>query len=39
MNDARFNGTDRYDILHKLMDGRMFPLTAEGIKRGVRALR
>ena len=30
--------TPSIDLLRKLMDGRMFPLTAQGIERGVRAL-
>ena len=35
----RWETTPSIDILRKLMDGRMFPLTVEGIDRGVRALR
>ena len=34
----RWETTPSIDILRKLMDGRMFPLTVEGIDRGVRAL-
>lgn len=35
----RWETTPSIGILRELMDGRMFPLTAEGIERGIRALR
>ena len=35
----RWDATPSIDMLRKLMDGRMFPLTVEGIDRAVRELR